>query len=90
MTFKEKKKYYIGKYMEAISGLSREEKEIADMRSKVALRLAIAEVEHFKNISAFNCELEPQKKSKLIQDLEASAIELGIARHRAKFYGLAV
>lgn len=93
MTFKEKKKYYVDKFMSIFLSLPAPEQEMERVRVKVALRFAEAMRDHQQNVDRFERERHTagrKRQMELIRDLEESAIELGVAKYQARFYGLKV
>lgn len=57
-------------------------------RTNVLNQLTQAQIQHEANVTKYETETNPIKKSQLLNDLQDSAIKLGIAKHQAKFFGI--
>lgn len=66
---------------------------VANIRKAVKLCTEVitefekAQAIHMNNIMDFEKETDLAKKEKLLNNLQESAIKLGIAKHKAKYYG---
>src|SRR5438552_3036280 len=90
MNFKEKKQYYLDRFRQALTPLSESERNYEILRAQIAMRFVLAEKEHIENIAAFEKETDSAKKNKLLKNLTDSALEFGIAKHQARYYGLRI
>lgn len=57
-------------------------------RSNVLNRLSETQIQHEANVAAYEKETNPIKKHQLLNDLQDSALKLGIAKHQAKYFGI--
>src|SRR6266550_2405386 len=57
-------------------------------RNNVLNQLTQAQIAHESNVTAFEKETNPIKRSQLLNDLQDSALKLGIAKHQAKYFGI--
>jgi len=57
-------------------------------RTNVLNQLTQAQIQHEANVTAFEKETNPIKKSQLLNDLQDSALKLGVAKHQAKYFGI--
>jgi hypothetical protein len=57
-------------------------------RSHVLNRLTETQIQHEANVAAYEAETNPIKKHQLLTDLQKSALDLGIAKHQAKYFGI--
>ena len=57
-------------------------------RNSVLNKLTEAQIQHEANVSAFEKETNPIKRAQLLNDLQDSAIKLGIAKHQASYFGI--
>jgi len=68
---------------EVVSNIKKAAKEA------VLAQLKQAKATHKRNIRAFKIETNSSRKEKILADLQDSALKLGVAKHKAKYYGLA-
>src|SRR5947207_10187316 len=57
-------------------------------RNNVLNQLTQAQIAHEANVTSFEKETNPIKRSQLLNDLQDSALKLGIAKHQAKYFGI--
>ena len=57
-------------------------------RNNVLNQFTQAQIAHESNVAAYEKETNPIKKSQLLNDLQDSALKLGIAKHQAKYFGI--
>ncbi len=57
-------------------------------RNNVLNQLTQAQIAHEANVTAFEKETNPIKRSQLLNHLHNSALKLGIAKHQAKYFGI--
>jgi len=57
-------------------------------RNNVLNQLTQAQIAHEANLTAFEKETNPIKRSQLLNHLHNSALKLGIAKHQAKYFGI--
>lgn len=71
-------------------GLEKQRVQNETQRGNVLNRLTETQIQHDAQVAAYEKETNPIKKSQLLNDLQDSAIKLGIAKHQAKYFGLDV
>lgn len=57
-------------------------------RNQVLNRLTETQIQHESNVAAYEGETNPIKKHQLLTDLQKSALDLGVAKHQAKYFGI--
>lgn len=71
-------------------GFEKQRVQNETQRNNVLNQLTQAQIVHESNVSAFEKETNPIKKAQLLNDLQDSALKLGIAKHQAKYFGIDV
>lgn len=69
-------------------GLEKQRVGNETQRSNVLNRLTEAQIQHEANVTAYEKETNPINKAQKLNDLQDSALKLGIAKHQAKYFGL--
>lgn len=69
-------------------GLEKQRVQNETQRSNVLNQLTQAQIAHESNVSAYEKETNPIKKSQLLNDLQESAAKLAMLKHQMGYFGL--
>jgi hypothetical protein len=69
-------------------GLEKQRVQNETQRDSFLNQFTQTQIQHEANVNAYEQETNPVKKAQLLNDLQDSAIKLGIAKHQAKYFGI--